>query len=109
MKANQEATIEASAREMVLRDMHDKLKKATLMADDMMEMATNSPFFSAEDSLKWADDVWAHCDNQINGGYYTPHTEEHQERLIARWRSGQEQADRFRERVVEELRKVVTT
>lgn len=57
---------------------------------------------SIDHSLKWADNTWSACDGQRSGGYPS----QDPERMVARWREGQEQADRFRERVVEELRKV---
>ena len=60
---------------------------------------------SIDTALSWADKTWAECDGQAKGGY----SPQDQERMVARWREGQEQADRFRERIVEELRRVVLT
>lgn len=60
---------------------------------------------SVEEAIEWADKQWAACDSQRDG-WRTDAPDVTAVRR-ARWQAGQNQADRFRERVVEELRRLM--
>lgn len=60
---------------------------------------------SPDESMRFAENVWDHCDDQSTGGYPLG-DEATRESLRARWRDGQEQADRFKARLVAELTKI---
>lgn len=83
-----------------IESLRDALLARLTVAD--LDQQIERVGMSIDHSLKWADNTWSACDGQRSGGYPS----QDPERMVARWREGQEQADRFRERVVEELRKV---
>jgi hypothetical protein len=70
----------------------------TLALDLIRDVRDGTPVDMAFAS---ADDDWAHTDDQAQGGYGK--TEEQRARYIARWREGQEQADRFKPALVEAM------
>ena len=56
-----------------------------------------------EDALLWADQAWGYCDAQARGGNDPDDPKFGRDHYIARWKKGQEQADKYKERLRERL------